>query len=193
MAISGTAPSLVKDVFGIIFRYLPFHDQARITRVCRVWNRILYELQYEYGRVQALRALAFIKPLNLPVPIVGRCYVHGVKGTYILLSQDKDPFNNLWFIDSQTQVQREICKYPEPAIENLRSAQWIADDRFVTISHSPSYKFSDVTLWGISKKETEYQITSFACTRFSEIKMIKTVLPLKNRLFLDFTFKRKKI
>ncbi len=81
MAISGTAVSIVNDVFGIIFHYLPFHDQAPLTKVCKFWKTSLYRLEYEYGRVQALRALNCLSQLNLPVLIGPRIHIHGVKKT----------------------------------------------------------------------------------------------------------------
>ncbi len=179
--------NITTDVWGLIYQYLDFRGQARCSQVCRLWNKTLYELQYEYGRFQALRALNLVPPLNLPIPLDARAKVCGVKGPYILLSCQNGPWLALWFIDSHANKSQEIRTDPERSMVGLCAARWISKDRFVTIQSSSRDRFFDIILWGVSKKEDAYQIGQIAQREFSTRGRVidENVLPLEHRLFVN--------
>lgn len=187
--VSGVAPPLVADVRKYIFHYLDFRGQACCARVCKLWNKTLYELEYEYGRYQALKALNQLPPLNLPVLIKPWVYILGVKGPYILLSIFKahSDFWNLNFYDIQAKKQQEVCVNPGRSDLRLCSAQWISHDRFVTLSvNSAAKPFYEAVLWEISQKDDIYQFDSISQISFQKRGGLPGLgmLPLEKRLFI---------
>jgi hypothetical protein len=184
--VSRAAPTLPADLWKYIFHYLDFHGQQRCARVCRQWNIFLHELQYEYGRCQAL-SLGRIGPLNLPVTEKVQFSVHGWRGHYILFSKVDQQVSSLWFRDLRSQESQEVWQDPRASLTNLFAVRWISPERFVTVSDAPSEQFYQVIVWRISQEKDLYQITRVAQQFFNKKSMIiKNVLSLENQILVNF-------
>jgi hypothetical protein len=188
--VSRTAPPLVADAWKYIFHYLDFQAQASCSRVCKLWNETLHELQYEYGRCQALKALNQVPSLNLPFIDINdyRFHVLGVKGPNILLTTLVDqPYKRLNFFDIQTKKLQEVCVNPGRSNLQLLSAQWISKDKFVTLSENSAAKpFYEAVLWEISHKDDVYQFASISQISFQKRGKLlgSRMLPLEKRIFV---------
>jgi hypothetical protein len=178
------APFPVADVWKSTFHYLDFKGQARCARVCRVWNLILHELQYDYGRCQALR-LGWIGPVNLAVNETVRFSVQGWRGHYFLFSPNVPGQAGLWFRDLRSQESLEVRQDPQTSLTNLFAARWISQERFVTVLDKPSKNFFQVIVWEVSKGKELYQISQIAQERFEKSGTISYVVPLENRIFIN--------
>jgi len=188
--VSRTAPLLVSDTWKNTFHYLNFRSQAKCTRVCSLWNKTLHELQFEYGRFQALKALNQLPPLNLPSLHKSQVDILGIKGSYILLSIFKEHsyFRNLNFFDIQAKKLQEVCVNPGRSDLRLCSAEWISQDRFVTLSENSAAKpFYEAVLWKISHKDDVYQFESISQISFQKRGGLPGLgmLPLEKRLFVS--------
>jgi hypothetical protein len=188
MSTPATTP-IVTDVWKYgIFGYLDFRVQVRCTRVCRLWNQILHELQYEYGRVKALRALNSITPLNLPLPIRGRFDFEDCKDAYILFSTGERPHKKLWLADVRSQKCEEVYQDAETSLTRLWAARWVSKDKFVSVADGPNDSSFEAALWQVAQRDDVYQITKITEGLFDKEGQLSSegVLSLENRVFMNW-------